>query len=74
MYFKKLNRKEKRNFVRFLTSENVKQSSENLYSAFLKYQQDLMNNPNMLKKQNLAKSAIWSDIGVSLNLVKYNHR
>lgn len=74
MYFKKLNRKEKRNFVRFLTSENVKQSSENLYSAFLKYQQDLMNNPNMLKKQNLAKSAIWSDVGVSLNLVKYNHR
>lgn len=74
MYFKKLNRKEKRNFARFLTSENVKQSSENLYSAFLKYQQDLMNNPNMLKKQNLAKSAIWSDIGVSLNLVKYNHR
>ena len=74
MYFKKLNRKEKRNFARFLTSENVKQSSENLYSAFLKYQQDLMNNPNMLKKQNLAKSAIWSDTGVSLNLVKYNHR
>jgi len=74
MYFKKLNRKEKRNFARFLTSENVKQSSENLYSAFLKYQQDLMNNPNMLKKQNLAKSAIWSDVGVSLNLVKYNHR
>jgi hypothetical protein len=74
MYFKKLNRKEKRNFVRFLTSENVKQSSENLYSAFLKYQQDLMNNPNMLKKQNLAKSAIWSDTGVSLHLVKYNHR
>lgn len=74
MYFKKLNRKEKRNFVRFLTSENVKQSSENLYSAFLKYQQDLINNPNMLKKQNLAKSAIWSDTGVSLHLVKYNHR
>ena len=71
---KNLNRKQKRRLAKFMTSENVKQSSNNFNLAFLRFNQDLNNNPKMLKKQNIAKSAIWSDVGVSLNLVKNNHR
>lgn len=74
MNFKNLNRKQKRRLARFMTSENVKQSSNNFNLAFLRFNQDLNNNPAMFKKQNMAKSAIWSDVGVSLNLVKNNHR
>jgi len=74
MNFKNLNRKQKRRLAKFMTSENVKQSSNNFNLAFLRFNQDLNNNPAMLKKQNMAKSAVWSDAGVSLNRVKNNHR
>ncbi len=74
MNFKNLNRKQKRRLAKFMTNENVKQSSNNFNLAFLRFNQDLNNNSSMLKKQNMAKSAIWSDVGVSLNLIKNNHR
>jgi len=74
MNFKNLNRKQKRRLAKFMTNENVKQSSNNFNLAFLRFNQDLNNNSSMLKKQNMAKSAVWSDVGVSLNLIKNNHR
>jgi len=74
MNFKNLNRKQKRRLAKFMTNENVKQSSNNFNLAFLRFNQDLNNNSSMLKKQNMAKSAIWSDVGISLNLIKNNHR
>ena len=74
MNFKNLNRKQKRRLAKFMTNENIKQSSNNFNLAFLRFNQDLNNNSSMLKKQNIAKSAIWSDVGVSLNLIKNNHR
>lgn len=74
MNFKNLNRKQKRRLAKFMTNENVKQSSNNFNLSFLRFNQDLNNNSSMLKKQNMAKSAVWSDVGVSLNLIKNNHR
>tara|TARA_Y100000389_G_scaffold93074_1_gene89769 strand:+ start:75 stop:299 length:225 start_codon:yes stop_codon:yes gene_type:complete len=74
MNFENLNRKQKRRLAKFMTNENVKQSSNNFNLAFLRFIQDLNNNSSMLKKQNMAKSAVWSDVGVSLNLIKNNHR
>jgi len=74
MNFENLNRKQKRRLAKFLTNENIKQSSNNFNLAFLRFSQDLNNNSSMLKKQNMAKSAIWSDVGISLNLIKNNHR
>jgi len=74
MNFENLNRKQKRRLAKFMTNENVKQSSNNFNLAFLRFNQDLNNNSSMLKKQNMAKSAVWSDVGVSLNLIKNNHR
>jgi len=69
-----LNRKAKKLFLRFLTLENSKQSNENLYVAFIKFRQDLKNNPDMFKKGKFATSAINSDVGISLNLLRNNHR
>jgi len=74
MNFENLNRKQKRRLAKFMTNENVKQSSNNFNLAFLRFNQDLNNNSSMLKKQNMAKSAVWSDVGVSLNLIRNNHR
>ena len=74
MNFKNLNRKQKRRLAKFMTNENVKQSYNNFNLTFLRFNQDLNNNPAMLKKQNMAKSAVWSDVGVSLNLIKNNRR
>jgi len=74
MNFKNLNRKQKRRLAKFMTNENVKQSSNNFNLSFLRFNQDLNNNSSMLKKQNMAKSAVWSDVGVSLNLIRNNHR
>jgi hypothetical protein len=69
-----LNRKTKKLFLRFLTLENSKQSNSQLYVAFIKFRQDLKNNPNMLKRGKFATSAINSDVGISLNLLRNNHR
>ena len=71
--FKNLNRKQKRRLARFMTSENMKQSSNNFNLAFLRFNQDLNNKPNFEKLRPASNgSAILR--GCSLNLIKNNHR
>ena len=71
--FKNLNRKQKRRLARFMTSENVKQSSNNFDLAFLRFNQDLNNKPNF-ERLRPANNASALERGCSLNLVKNNHR
>lgn len=73
MNFKNLNRKQKRRLARFMTSENVKQSSNNFDLAFLRFNQDLNNRPNF-ERLRPANNASSLERGCSLNLVKNNHR
>ena len=70
-----LNRKQKRLYRSFLTIENLQANDNNSQMlAFLKFEQDLKNNPNFLKRLNYANNASSIRRGCSLNLVKNNHR
>ena len=70
-----LNRKRKRLYRSFLTIENLQANDNNSQLlAFLKFEQDLKNNPNFLKRLNYANNASAIERGCSLNLVKNNHR
>ena len=71
--FKNLNRKQKRRLAKFMTSENVKQSSNNFDLAFLRFNQDLNNRPNF-ERLRPANNGSSLERGCSLNLVKNNHR
>lgn len=70
-----LNRKRKRLYRSFLTIENLKANDTNSQMmAFLKFEQDLKNNPKFQSKLNYANNQSALERGCSLNLVKNNHR
>ena len=71
---KKLNRKRKRLYKSFITIYNlIENTNQSQLMAFLKYEQDIKNNPNF-KNMNYANNSDALERGCSLNLIKNNHR
>ena len=68
-----LNRKRSRNFKRFCTALNSNQSPQKLLKAFLFYEEDLKNNPNLLTDKPAMNTQAVAR-GFSLNLVRLGHR
>ena len=68
-----LNRKRTKKFKRFCTALNINQSPQKLLKAFLFYEQDLLNNPNLLTDKPASNTQAVAR-GFSLNLVRLGHR
>jgi len=68
-----LNRKNTKIAKRLCLAFNLNLNNQYHLRAILNYLEDLKNNPNSLRNLNYAKSAIWSDIHMSLQRVKNGH-
>ena len=68
-----LNRKRLRAFNKFCTAFNSNQSPQKLLKAFLFFEQDLKNNPNLLTDRP-AMNCIAVARGFSLRLIHLGHR
>lgn len=68
-----LNRKYTKIAKKLVLAFNLDLSNPYHLRALLNYLEDYKNNPNTLKDLNFAKSAIYSDIHMSLQKVKNGH-